>query len=111
MSDRIRYHLDEPVNPDIARALRAYGIDVTTTQSVGLRSRPDAAQLAFVRNERRVIVTHDSDFLRIARGTSDHFGIAYCHQGARSISEIVRRLILIYEVLGADEIAGRVEFL
>lgn len=111
MSDRIRYHLDEPVDPDIGRALRKHGIDVTTTQEVGFRTRPDPDQLAFVRSEQRVIVTHDPDFLRIARRTADHPGIAFCHQTARSIGEIIRRLILIYEVLTADEIAGRVEFL
>jgi len=111
VSDRIRFHLDEPVDPDIARALRKHGVDVTTTQEVGLRTRSDADQLAFARGERRVIVTHDPDFLRIARRTQDHPGVAFCDQTARSMGEIIRHLILIYEVLIADEIAGRVEFL
>lgn len=31
MADRIRLHLDENVAPDVARALRRHGIDVTTT--------------------------------------------------------------------------------
>ncbi len=110
MSERIRFHLDEPVDPAIARALRKHGIDVTTTQEVGLRTQTDAEQLAFVRHEQRVLVTHDSDFLRIAGRTADHAGIAYCHPTARSIGEIIHRLILIYEVLTAEEIAGRVEY-
>lgn len=56
-------------------------------------------------------MTHDPDFLRIARSTQDHPGIAFCEQTARSTGEIIRHLILIYEVLTAEEIAGRVEFL
>jgi hypothetical protein len=44
--DRIRMHLDENVDPDVARALRRHGIDVSTTQGVGLRTQSDAAQLA-----------------------------------------------------------------
>jgi hypothetical protein len=61
VSDRIRFHLDEPVDPDVARALRKHGIDVTTTQEAGLRTRPDSDQLGFTREQGRVIVTHDAD--------------------------------------------------
>lgn len=111
MVERIRFHLDEHVDPDIARALRRYGIDVTTTVEAGLRTQSDKAQLEFIRRERRVIVTHDADFLRLSSHTSDHPGIVYCNKTARSLGYIIRRLILIYEVLTPEEIAGRVEFL
>jgi hypothetical protein len=56
-------------------------------------------------------VTHDADFLRYASRSSDHPGIAYCHMGARSVGEIIRSLILIYEVLTPKEMAGHVEYL
>lgn len=49
MAERIRFHLDEHVDPDIARALRRHGIDVTTTVEAGLRTRSDPAQLTFIR--------------------------------------------------------------
>lgn len=111
MSDRIRFHLDEHMNPDIARALRQHGIDVTTTLDAGLRTVDDADHLDFVRSERRVIVTHDADFLRYASQHSDHAGVAYCRMGARSLGDIIRTLILIYEVLTPAEMAGRVEYL
>lgn len=99
------------MDPNIARALRQHGIDVTTTQEAGLRTQADTEQLAFARRERRVIITHDADFLRMAGRTADHPGVAYWHQTAKGIGEIINRLILIYEVLSADEIAGRVEYL
>ncbi len=111
MAERIRFHLDEHVDPDIARALRRYGIDVTTTVEAGLRTQNDAAQLAFIRQERRIIVTHDADFLRMASQSNDHPGIAYCERTARSLGEIIRSLILIYEVLTPEGIDGRVEYL
>jgi predicted nuclease of predicted toxin-antitoxin system len=81
VNERIRFHLDEPVDPVIARA------------------------------EGRVIVTHDADFLRFASENSDHPGIAYCHKTRRSIGEIVRSLILIFEAMTPEEMTGRVEFL
>lgn len=111
MAERIRFHLDEHVDPDIARALRRYGIDVTTTIEAGLRTQRDEAQLAFIRQERRVVVTHDADFLRFASRSIDHPGIAYCHKTARSLGEMIRSLILIYEVLEPEDMTGRVEFL
>jgi len=77
VSDRIRFHLDENVDPDVGLALRRRGIDVTMTREMGLLGLSDEAQLAFARNEGRVIVTHDADFLRLASQSSDHWGIAY----------------------------------
>ena len=62
MADRIRFHLDEHVDPAIATALRRAGIDVTTTNEAGLRTQDDQAQLRFARNEGRVIVTRDQNF-------------------------------------------------
>ena len=41
MSNRIRFHLDENVDPDVALALGRQGIDVTTTREMGLLGQPD----------------------------------------------------------------------
>lgn len=111
MSDSIRFHLDENVNPVIALALRRYGIDVTTAVEANLRTSSDEAHLAYARQENRVIVTHDDDFLRLAAATANHSGIAYCHKEARTIGQIIAALRLIYEVLTPEEIQGHVEYL
>ncbi|MFN2165387.1 MAG: DUF5615 family PIN-like protein [Anaerolineae bacterium] len=76
MAERIRFHLDEQVDPDIARALRQHGVDVTTTIDAGLRTALDEEQLDYARQARRVLVTHDADFLRVASRGVDHPGIA-----------------------------------
>lgn len=111
MTDRIRFHLDENIDLDVARGLRRYGIDVTTTQEIGLRTTQDHAHLDFARGEARMIVTHDADFLRYAHERDDHPGVAYCAMGARSVGEILRSLILIYEVCAPADVAGRVEYI
>ena len=111
MTERIRFHLDENVDPDVARALRRHGIDVTTSVEVGLLTMEDAAQLAYALGEGRLIVTHDADFLRMDAQGVEHAGIAYCHKSARSVGEIIRTLMLIYEVLEPEELKGRVEYL
>lgn len=111
MTKRIRFHLDEHVDPDIARALRRHGIDVTTTIEMGLRTLADSEHIDFIQREERVVVTHDADFLRYASQNSDHPGVVYCRMGVRTIGEIIRSLILIYEVLSPEEMAGHVEYL
>src|SRR5438128_10798515 len=110
-SDRIKFHLDEHLDPAIADALRRHGIDVTTTVEAGLRTMNDDAQLAFVRNEHRVLVTGDKDFLRFAASNSDHPGIVFVSPSAGSPGDVIAGLVLIYEVLVADEIEGHVEYL
>jgi predicted nuclease of predicted toxin-antitoxin system len=111
MTDRIRFHIDENVSLAIATALNKRGIDVSTTRDAGLIGASDLEQLAFIQRENRVMITHDDDFLKIARERDDHPGIAYCRKDARSISEILERLVLIHEVLVPDEMRGQVQFL
>ncbi len=71
----------------------------------------DEAHVRFALTEGRVIFTQDEDFLAIHAAGIDHPGIAYCHQAARNLGEIVRGLILIWEIYAPEEMAGRVEFL
>lgn len=56
-------------------------------------------------------MTQDDDYLRLHHRQHAHAGIAYCEQGARSIGQMIAALVLIYEVLTADEMEGRVEYL
>ena len=85
--------------------------DVTTTMDAGLLESADDDHMAFAREEGRVVVTHDQDFLRKHQEGIDHAGIAYCHLRSRSIGEILRSLILIWEILTPDEMANHVEYL
>jgi len=111
MADRIRFHLDENVNGQVARALRQHGCNVTTSQDVQLRTASDTQQLAFAHASGRVLVTHDADLLRLANAGIPHAGIAYCTLQSRTVGEVVRGLILVYAVLTPDEMAGHIEFL
>jgi predicted nuclease of predicted toxin-antitoxin system len=67
-------------------------MDVTTTTDANLIGATDDQQLSFALRENRVIFTQDQDFLRQHQAGSEHAGIVYSRQGARSIGEIVRFL-------------------
>lgn len=111
MTERIRFHLDENVDPAIADGLRRRGVDVTTTQQADLMRASDEKQLEFAAAERRTIVTHDGDLLALAKVGAPHAGIAYCHAETRSIGQIIAGLMLIRDCLTPDDMNGHVEFL
>lgn len=107
----LRFHLDENVSLAAARALRVYGVDVTTTPEAGLRQHDDHAQITFARQAGRVLITHDADFLRLHAHGVTHADIAYCKKGSRTVGQMVETLRLMYELLTAVEMTNRVEYL
>lgn len=111
MAGQIQFHLDEHVDSAIAMGLHLRGIGVTTTVDAGLLGAEDIEHLQFARREGRVVFSQDDDFLKLHAAGLPHAGIAYCHPEARSIGQIIRGLVLIYECLTPDEMQHHVEFL
>lgn len=107
---RVRFLLDEHIPYAVAEALHRCGIDVATPADAGLLGALDEAYLVHGSDSGRVVVTADSDFLRLHRDLP-HAGIAFSGQRARTIGQLVAGLVLIYEALDASEMVGRVEFL
>ena len=107
----IRYHLDEHIPLAIAEALRRRGIDVSTTQDVGLIGATDEAQLAYCRDQCRVLVTSDADMLRLHGQGVEHAGIAYLTAASGSLGDVIRALEFIWQVLEAEDMRNRVEYL
>ena len=111
MTEKVRFHLDESVESALADGLRRRSIDVTTTLEVGLLGASDEEQVAFALVEGRVIFTYDANFLRIHRRGAEHAGIIYCHQGRRSIGEIVLALVKVWEFQTDESMYKHVEFI
>jgi predicted nuclease of predicted toxin-antitoxin system len=111
MPRTIRFHLDENCHHGIADALRRHGIDVTTTPEAELLAATDEQQLGFAVGQSRAFFTQDKDFLKLAGQGAEHYGILYCRQQTRSVGDIVRGLILVWEVYEADELKNKVEYL
>jgi predicted nuclease of predicted toxin-antitoxin system len=111
MPRTIRFHFDENCHRAVAEGLRRRGVDVTTTPEAGLLSATDEEQVAHGLSQGRVVFTHDRDFLRLHAAGIPHAGIAYSDKDSKSIGEMIRGLILLWEVLEADEMQNRVEYL
>jgi predicted nuclease of predicted toxin-antitoxin system len=109
MGQTIRFYVDEHISKAIVRGLRQRGVDVETLAEANMLGRTDEEHIAFARQEARVIFTQDDDFLRLHAAGGRHAGIVYTTQ-QKSIGEIIRGLILIYQILDAEDMQGHVEF-
>lgn len=110
MTERIRLYTDEYVPKAVARGLREHGVDVLTVLEAGMLGTSDEEQLSFAREQQRVIFTQDEDFSRLHVSDWQYAGIVYASQQT-AISEIIRGLMLVSEVLEPDETQGHAEFL
>lgn len=111
MTERLRFHLDENINPALASGLRQHSIDVTTTQATGLLHAADADQLAFATRHQRVLVTHDRDFLYPDLQATPHAGIAFCAPNKYAIGALTRALLTPWGSHTVKEMRNHVVFL
>jgi hypothetical protein len=111
MPGTIRFHLDENVSNAVAEGLRRRSIDVTTTADRNLIGASDEEQLAFAIAQGRILFTQDADFLRLHNAGVTHAGIAFAYKDRLSVGDIIRGLVLIWELLDSEEIQGKVEFI
>ncbi len=70
----------------------------------------DADHLRHASREGRLVLTQDDDFLRLAAAGHKHAGIIFAPQGT-SIGKVVRGVMLIHDLVNADEMHDHVEFL
>ncbi len=110
MGQPIRFYTDEHVARAVVRGLRERGADVLTVPEAGLLGATDEEHLERVRGEGRVLFTQDDDFLRLHATGVEHTGIVYAPQGT-PIGDLIRGLMLIHQILEAEDMKGHVEFL
>lgn len=110
MGERIKFYMDEHVARAVTAGLRRRDVDVLTTQEAGMMSAKDVDHLSLAFRSGRVIFTQDDDFLRLHAIGYEHAGIVYTPQHTR-IGDIVRGLMLIYQLLDAEDMVNHVEFL
>ena len=107
----VQFQLDEHLENAIALGLRRQGISALTASQAHTRGTPDPDVLAVCLEAGRVIVTNDDDFLRLDAQGHAHAGIVYWQQRTKTIGEAIEALTLVHEVLQAEEMFGRVQFL
>ena len=109
-AQRVRLYADEHIPKAVTEGLRRRGVDVVTCQEAGLRGAADPEHLAFALQSRRSVLTRDADFLRLHSQGQSHAGILYCPR-EHSVGQTIRSVMLVHEVLSAQDMIDHVEFL
>src|SRR6266404_1973222 len=102
--------MDEHVPSAVTLGLRRRGVDIVTAQEAELLGAKDVTHLQYASENSRVVFSQDADFLVLHKQGIAHAGIAYAPQQT-PIGDLVRMLALVHEVIEAEEIVGRVEFI
>lgn len=90
--------------------LRANGHDVVWVDSGYEEGTTDAAHLERSENEDRVILSNDSDFLRI-HDEYDHAGIVFYGDQSVPVTEFIRGIKRIERLVPEEELRGNVLWL
>jgi hypothetical protein len=110
MSEVVRYYLDEHVAHAVANGLAQRGVDAITASAANMLQVPDIEHLVFAASQNRTIFSQDADFLRLHAAGHQHAGIVYAHQQT-PIGDIVSGLMMIFDVMSAEEMRNHIEFL
>ena len=109
----IRFFTDEDVYGSVAAKLREKGFDAVSTPEVDRLGENDEPQLAWAAQEGRVLLTFNvADFARLhddwLNHSRHHAGIVVSSQ--RPIGDLLRRVVALASVLGAEEMRDRLEY-
>ena len=73
----MKFLADEHIELSIVSGLKLIGIDAVSINEAGKRQSDDEELLGFAKEHDRVIITRDSDFLRLHRKGVEHEGIVF----------------------------------
>ena len=110
MADAIVFYMDEHVPRAITEGLRRRGVNAITIQETGRIGLPDDEQLLYATQHGWTMFTQDEDFLRLPAADIAHAGIVFAAQRT-PFGDVIEGLVLIADVLTAQEIVNRVEYL
>jgi len=109
------FYMDHQVHGAITRGLRRRGVIVTTADEDGASRCDDEVLLTRATTLGRVLVTYDSDFLRIttrwlADGRSFH-GMVFIYQGRTTVRHAIDDLVLISDLCSPQDMHDHIEYL
>lgn len=111
----LAFYMDVHVPGPITAGLRSRGIRVLTSQEDGTRTFNDEALLSRARELAMVMVSQDTDMLRIAREWQTEGkafpGLIFAHQLHAGIGELIEDLELIALCAEREELASQVTYL
>lgn len=86
----LRFYLDENLPVEIARQLKARGIEAITVRDLGKLGDEDENHLARAAEMGYVLCTYDADYIDMAAAGKQHTGIVFGQPESHYIGEWVK---------------------
>ena len=108
----IKIYSDEDVNIAVTEGLKRRGIKAYSCQEAGNIGLVDEDQIKYANSKRFVILTHDTDFLRIVHERRIcHSGIIFVPQNKLNVGETIRKIEFLVSIISEEDMENHVEFL
>lgn len=107
----LRIYADEDVNIAIVEGLKRRGIEAYSFKDFKNFGLSDEEQIAFAKNNNFVLLTHDTDFLKMVHERRiKHKGILFVPQ-TKNMGEIIRKIEYVVSILSQEDMVNHIEFL
>ncbi len=107
----IAFYFDASVQVAIAEQLKRKGIDAITARDIRKLRDSDPSHLRRATAQNRELVTHDDDFVKLARRGAAHAGIVFVPREHRNIGVVVKGLTAYWQAIDKDAARNLVWFL
>ena len=108
----MKIYTDENIERSIVDGLRRRNIEIASAMELGYLNKSDEFHIKKASELNAVILTHDTDFLRMASNPNvKHIGVIFSHSKNISIGQCIRGVELIVNVLTDKEMENHIEFL
>lgn len=112
----VPFYMDVHLPEAVTSALRRRDVEILTSQADNTRTWDDEALLSWATELKRILVTQDSDLLRIAQDRQKKrpppfSGVIYSHQQTITIGQLVEDLYLVSTCCEIEEFFDLVVYL
>lgn len=105
----MKFIADEHIDVQAVEALRRIKIDIISVQELSMRGEKDKKLLEYAKDEKRVMITADTDFLKIAK-IMEHAGIIFITR-PMLVGDILREIQKVFLIFVEGDFKNRVIFI
>lgn len=106
--EAIGFYCDEHIDRALAKSLRSHDIRVVTAVEAGAVGWSDQQHLRYAADHGLVLITRDTDFLRLNAEGYSHAGVLYAPQ-ERRLGQLIEWALLIFATLQPEEMKNHIE--
>ena len=106
----MRFLADEHVELSIVTGLKLLGIDVISVNEAGKRGYDDEEILSLAKKNDRVIITRDSDFVKLHSKGIEHAGIVFMPKFLE-IGKVIEEIEKVSMIFETEHIRNNVVFI